>query len=307
MREKLLLVALFAGLLLASLPAAAQAADGDRRGFTLRVNGDVDLPASQTVGTVIVIRGDAVIAGTVKDALVVIDGKATVSGRVEGDITVINGDLELRGSSRVNNVNLVRSDLVRAPGAEVTGDIHRRENLVFRGAWAAFGLLFWAGLTLAVIAAGLLFAAAGGKQLSAAAQALTGETVNTIVGAVFLWVGTPVLAFALFFTVIGIPLAIGLLAFFLPAMGLLGYVVAGTRLGGAMVGLASRRDHPFAAAALGLLVLQLVLLIPGVGAVIALLAALWGAGALAFLGFRALRGGPGAAQPGEAPAPVATA
>src|SRR5581483_4283463 len=300
-------LAFVAGLLMASLPLAAQAADGDRRGLTLRVDGDVEVPASQTIGTVIVIRGDAVVAGTGKDALTVIDGKATVAGRVEGDVTVISGDLELRGGSHVQNVNLVRSDLVRFPGAEVTGDIHRRENLFFRGAWAVFGLLFWAGLTIAVIAAGLLFAAAGGRQLTAAAQALTDETVNTIIGAVFLWAATPVLAFALFFTVVGIPLGIGLLAFFLPAMGLLGYVVTGTRLGGAMVGLASRRDHPFAAAALGLLVLQLVLLIPGVGALVALLAGLWGAGALAFLGFRALRGGPGAAQPGETPAPATTA
>jgi hypothetical protein len=213
--------------------------------------------------------------------------------------------LNLRSGSRVKNVNLVRSGLTRDSGATVTGTIHHRESIAWRGAWAVFSVLLWVGITVAVVIAGLIFAAVGGRQLRTAAVALTEQTVNTIVGAVFLWIGAPVVAVLLFFTVIGIPMGIGLFLFVLPTLWLLGYIVAATRLGGAITKLASAApdSHPYAATFVGLIILQIVVLIPGIGWLVGGLAGVWGAGAIAFLAFRAARGGPPAvAAPPPGPA-----
>lgn len=291
---KRLLVGALSALLFALVPAAAQADDGDNRGFVMRVNGDVRIGSGETIGSVLVIDGNAFVEGTVEDALVVIDGTATVNGRVDGDITVISGDLDLRSGATVKNVNLIRSDMTRASGATITGDLNERDELFFRGFPAVFGILFWVAMTIAVLVAGLLFAAIGGRQLRASSEALTREIGYSILGAVVVWVGVPILAVIIMFTLIGIPLGIGLLLFLLPALWFLGYITAGARLGLAITGRMGRAagDHPYAAVALGLLVLQLVGLIPALGWLVVAVAGLWGAGALALVAFRAARGGP---------------
>jgi hypothetical protein len=139
-------------------------------------------------------------------------------------------------------------------------------------------------LTIAVIASALIFAAFGGRQLTAASRGMTGTLVNTIIGGVFLWVGVPILAGIAIATIVGLPLGLGILLFLLPTFGFLGYLVAGPRLGMWLVGLGGREagDRPFLAAGLGMLALQLLVLIPVLGIAIALLAGIWGGGALAF-------------------------
>ena len=211
-------LATLAGLLLALLPSVILAADGDRRGFILRVDGDVTLARGESVGSVVVINGDAHIDGSVRDALVVVKGTATITGSVDQSVTVVDGTLNLRSGSSVKDVNLVRSDLNRDEGAAVSGAIHRRENIVFRGAWLLFSVVLWAGTTIAVIVTGLVFAASGGHQLRTSARSLTESAVSTIVAAFALWIGAAVLGVVLFVTVVGIPLGIGLLLFVLPAL-----------------------------------------------------------------------------------------
>jgi hypothetical protein len=114
-------------------------------------------------------------------------------------------------------------------------------------------------------------------------------------------VGAPLLAVVAFLTVIGIPLGIGILVFFLPVMGFLGYLVAGTRVGMWLLGLTKREpgERPYAEAGLGVFLLQLLVLVPFAGVVIALIAAALGAGALAYQVFRGA-GGRGISQ--ETPA-----
>jgi hypothetical protein len=298
--------ALTLGLTLALLPLVAQAADGEHRGFTLRIDGDYTLAEGESVGTVIVINGDVQIDGRVRDALIVIEGTATVTGTVANNVVVINGTLNLRSGSTVKDINLIRSDLNRDGGADVSGSIHRRSNVAFRGAWFLFSTLVWLGFTFAFAISAALFAAIAGRQLKTGTAAMTEELVNTIIGAVFLWIGAPILAVALFFTVIGIPASIGIVIILLPALAFLGYLVAGTKLGTWLLGLVGRRPggHPYAAAVVGVIVLQLIILIPLVGWLVDLIAALWGSGALVFLAFRAARGAPPTAA--QQPAPAVT-
>jgi hypothetical protein len=289
-RLLVLVVAVFA----AAIPGTALAqSPEDVDDFTLRVNGDVTITAEETVNSVVVVDGNLTVEGTVTEFALVIDGDAIVRGNVGGDLTVISGDIELMPSAVVENVNSFRGDIVRVPGATVTGDTHERDNFRFVG-WAAgvFSILLWLGMTVALVVAALLFAAFGGRQLVQAATGMTGELVNTIIGAVFLWVAVPIAAGLAIVTIVGLPLGIGVFLFLLPALGFLGYLVAGTRLGIWLLSLGRRRtgERPFLAAGLGTLVLQLIVLVPVLGIIVAVVAAIWGAGALAFRLYRGAGG-----------------
>jgi hypothetical protein len=133
---------------------------------------------------------------------------------------------------------------------------------------------------------------------------MTGELAGSVVGGVVVWIALPILAFFLLFTVVGIPLSIGTWIFLMPVLWFLGYIVAGARLGSALVGFRERADgtaHPYGAAVLGVVLLQLVTLLPVIGWLVAAIAGLWGAGALAYIAWRAVRGG-GTSTPIAAPA-----
>jgi hypothetical protein len=294
---KLRLLLLLTVLGLAFLPTGAAAQDGDEEdeGFLLSANNPLTIGADQRIGTAVVINDDATVDGTVTGALVVINGNATVSGTVEEDVTVINGDLDLADGSTINDAFMVNGDVTQAAGATVTGDIEEREDLGFQwglaGSIASF--LFWLATTVVILVAGLLFAAVGGLQLSVSAGNITRRIGPTLLTTVILWIGVPLLAVVAFVTVIGIPLGIGILVFLLPALWFLGYLVSGTALGAAILRAFNRVSgprHPYVAALLGLFILQIIVLVPFLGWLIALLAGLIGAGALALLAWKAWRG-----------------
>jgi hypothetical protein len=286
------LATFLAAVLFAMVPLTVHA-QGDDEGLILRIDGDITNLPGETVGSVIVISGDALVEGTITDSLVVIDGTATIRGTVEGDTTVISGDLVLESGSTVETVNLYRSDLERASDATVNGDIHERENFFSVGAGVIFTALAWVGLTVAVILAGLVFAAVGGRQLTTAARNLTEEVANSILAAAIVWIAVPVAAALIMLTLVGIPFGRGVLIVVLPALFLLGYITTGTLLGGVITGFFRKEqpgDHPYLAVFLGLLILQLVLIIPLLGWLVAMVAGLWGAGGLALVAYRAARG-----------------
>jgi hypothetical protein len=280
-------------LVIALFPSTASAQEGDDDDVLVRIGADVAVPRGERVGSVIVVDGNAQIDGEVANLVLVIDGDAVVTGEVSGDLVVVSGDIDLQGAAMVKNVTSVRGDLTRSPESTISGDVEERDGFGFLSAAAiVFSILFWLGLTVALIVAGLIFAAIGGRQLRDAAARMTQEPVNVVVGAVIVLFVIPILAGIAAVTIIGIPLAIGLTLFLLPALWFLGYIVAGTRLGGALVGLAGRGggEHPFAAAALGILLLQIALLIPVLGLLVALAAGLWGAGSLLAGAFKAATG-----------------
>jgi hypothetical protein len=89
----------------------------------------------------------------------------------------------------------------------------------------------------------------------------------------------PGLALLAFFTVVGLPAAVVVIALLLPVLGLAGFTVAGVRLGTWV--LRSRAGRPYGAAALGCALLLAAGLIPVAGQILVLAAAALGAGALA--------------------------
>jgi hypothetical protein len=301
-------LALVLAVLFAAFPGAAFAADEDAGDLLLRIGGNVVVGPSETVGSVVVIDGDAVIEGTVTDSVFVIDGDVQVTGTIEGDLTVISGSATLASGSSVNNVSMIRSDLDRASGATVLGDVNEQDDFgLAGGVIALFSILFWLAMTVAVIASGLVFAAVGGRQLRATAETMTGDAVNTILGFVFVWIALPIGAAILVATLVGLPLGLGIFLFLLPALWFLGLIVAGTRLGLALVRASSREpgDHPYLAAFVGLLILQVLILLPVLGAIAVFLAGVWGASALAVTAFRAAGGKGFVGSSPTAPQPAA--
>lgn len=288
----LLLFTLFHPLAASAAPPEPRAADSQEAitGGLLRWNGDARVAPSERERTVVVINGDAIIQGTVAEQLFVFNGVAQIEGTVEGSVTVVNGRLDLGPSSRVGgDVQLVRSPVFRDPGATVVGQV--RDQNDFRMRWAP-AWFFWLGVSLLVVVAGLVFAAIGGRQLIGAATTLMTKPGGALLTMLALWVGLPALAVLAFFTLVGVPLGLAILLFVIPALWFVGYLVAGTWIGELLVR-AQRRviddDHPYLAVVLGLLLLQLIGLLPFVGGLILALAGAVGAGALVLRSWQQLR------------------
>lgn len=255
----------------------------DTGSFILQVNRPLHLAAGDRVGGVLVIGDTAVIEGAVADPLIVINGVARVRGTVGGDVIVVRGRLDLAPSARIgHDVLLYRSGLTRAPGAVVAGEIHERT------AGFTFServlLLLWLSMTVAVVAAGLLFATFGGAQLAEAVDLLRYDTGRALLGTLVLWAGLPLLAVLAMMTGVGIPLGIGIFVFLLPALWFIGYLVTGAWVGAELLRLADQpraAKRPYVPILVGLVTLQLLGLVPGVGGFVALVAGLVGSGAIA--------------------------
>lgn len=288
-RVLLVLVAALAAL----LPAAALADDqaNDTDGLVLRVSGDYHLPAGETVESLIVIDGDAIIDGHVTDTLFVIGGDALIRGTVAGDTTVIRGTLEVTAAGVVDNVTLFRGTLVEHDGARITGDVDHTSAWFWPGG-VFLGMIFLVGTFVAIMLGGLFFAAVGGRQLATAAVSMGQAPGHTILWGLGLAIGMPLLAAILMVTLVGLPAGMAMLFMGIPFVGYLGYVVAGTWVGMLVLGrtrMAGEMRHPFAEVALGLLILQFVAIIPGFVFVAFILLGTWGAGALARMAWMAAR------------------
>jgi hypothetical protein len=286
-RGQIALVALVAAalaLLLAPLPALAQEKTDD---VYVRVNGTVDLAAGESVDTLVAVNSEAQVAGIVRDTLVIVNQTATVSGDVGRDAIVANGTLRLERTAHIaGDVVLINGELSRADGAVIAGSVVERSGASagaeFRRVTAAVSLIAWLGMTLLLVVVALGWAAIGGSQLSAIAGLLGARPGLAAVAAVIFWIAFPVVAFLAFVTVIGIPIGIALLLV-APLLWSLGYVTTGTRLGFFIADLRHTTPdlaHPYLEAVLGVIIFQLIALIPIVGGIVVALAGLFGAGAI---------------------------
>jgi hypothetical protein len=287
-RGQIVLVALVAaalGLLLTPVPALAQEKTDD---IYVRVNGTVDLAAGENVDTLVAVNSEARVAGTVRDTLVIVNQTATVSGDVGREAVVFNGTLRLEPTAHIEgDVVLINGELSQADGAVIAGRVVERSGASIGAelnrVTAAVSLIAWLGMTLLVVVVALAWAAVGGSQLSAIAGLLGARPGLAAVAAVIFWIAAPLVAFVAFVTVIGIPIGITLLLLVLPLLWGLGYVTTGTRLGFFIADLRHTTPdlaHPYLEAVLGVVIFQLIGLVPIVGGIVVALAGLFGAGAI---------------------------
>jgi hypothetical protein len=265
----------------------ARAQRNDEGNLLLRVGGATHVGPADSVGTAVLIRGTAAIEGAIGEELLVVRGRARLTGRVHGDVVVMNGHVDLEPGAHVDgDVVLYSSTLTRSPGAVIGGQIHQEQGLSF-GARAFW--IFWLGTTLMLIVAGLVFAALATRSLVASSRMIGAATGPTLLTALLLWIGLPAIAFLAFVIVIGIPLGFTILFFVIPALTVIGYLVSSTALGRRVM---RRRRTPvdtgvvheplYAEVTVGVLILQIIGFIPGLGGLVIILAGFVGAGALLY-------------------------
>jgi hypothetical protein len=288
-----ILAAVAAALLLLGLVVpAALAADpaGTSRSFVFAAGHDAAVPAGDHVDTLIVIRANARVEGSV-DAVVVIDGTATLAGASAGSVTVIHGTADLQdGSTVTGNVRTIDGSVSRAPSAVVQGSTGSYDANV-----AAFAvlliplfLLLFIGFGLAGIVAAMLVAAFAARQVRQAEGLITHEPGRVLVAGLAGTFLLPILALLVTATVIGAPIGLGALFVVLPALAFLGWIVAAIWVGDWIVvrmrGQAES-GQPYLAALVGVIVLAFAGLVPFVSAI----ATVFGYGALLLMGWRILR------------------
>jgi hypothetical protein len=299
-------IGLLISLLLLSVLAVpgVLAADGANQGWVLlSFNGDADVASGQQADAVIVVDGNASVAGQV-GTVVVTGGDATIDGTVD-TVAVIDGTLTLGDSARVTgDVWTLNATVDQAPGATVGGEVRGLESSL-----AALGfvlvpafLLFLIGLALVTVVAAVVLALIAARQVRTAEALITREPllvfVIGLIGAFLL----PLAAVVAMFTVVGAPLGLAFLLMVLPAIAYAGWIVAAIWIGDWILSRsrsAPPPERPVLAAIIGVIVLGLIGLIPFVSAI----ASAFGFGALLLYAWRLLIEHPVV----PAPAPAVTA
>ena len=295
-RVKKLFALLAAVVLALGVAGIAFAADGELshsgRGIFV-TGGDVEVAANEQADAVIVISGDAEIAGTV-NTLVVVDGTATVTSATLETVGIINGTVELSaGTTVTGDVLQLNSTVERADGVEFGGTVKDIAGdvagfAIFMG-FAA--LVIWIGFGIATILAGLLVAGLAAHQTRTATSLISREPGTTFLVGLLAIVVTPIVAGLAIVTIVGMPAGFGLLLVIWPAAAFIGYLVAAIWLGEWLLGRrdgAVRAERPYAAATIGLLVAFVIGLVPIVTAVLSI----FGLGAVVLAAWRTLRGAP---------------
>jgi hypothetical protein len=266
-------------------PAAAKAGNADLDiDDQVVLNGRLMVPEGQSVGTAVIFNGPATVDGTVRESLVVFNGRTQISGTVNGDVVVFNGAVALGSSAVVDGDVVTQSTPQVAQGATIGGSqqsIATRfdlENIGFASRYA-----WWIGYSVSTLVLGLLLLLLLPNldaRIRAAWQTWTGESVAWGVGLFFL---VPIAAGLLLVTIVGIPLGLFLLLGLALAYTV-GYVVGAQVLGRLVVRPPTSRYVAFLA---GWVILRVVGLVPILGGLVWLVAAIVGLGVLAVAARRA--------------------
>jgi len=301
MRRLSIIAAVAAVLMLLAAPAALAAdptvARGDR--VLMAFNGDVTVPTGEQVDALLVAGGTATVAGHVK-TVVVLDGTAILQGATVESVFVTGGSLSIDAATTVSgDVRTLNTTTTVDPAATVRGSVSSLETDLIAAAavLAPMVVLFVLGLAIVTLVAGLALAALGARQVRAAEALITHQPGETILFGLAGLVLIPLVAILAMITVIGAPLGLAVMFMVWPAAAFAGYLVAGIWIGEWLLyrGAAERPDRPYFAAVLGLVVLQVISMVPFVGAI----ASLFGFGAVLLLAWRGLR------QPSQ-PRPLTT-
>jgi hypothetical protein len=306
--------ALFASLVFIAAIAAPVALAADETlphsgRVLMAFGGDIAVAAGEQADVVFVANGDADIAGTV-NTLTVIEGNATVHGATVEDVIVISGTLALEeGSEVLNNVRSIESTVTQADGVVIGGDIKGLDaELIAIGAFLGPAMLLFAiGMLLASLLAGLLLAGLASRQVRAAERVISEEPLPVFVIGLVAAIAIPVLAIVALITIVGAPLGLGILFGILPALAFVGFLVAAIYLGEELLGTRKEpmAERPYRAALVGIVILQVVGIVPFVGGLVTAVASILGVGAILLLCWRTLRSGTSqTAAPQGHPAPI---
>ena len=200
-------------------------------------------------------------------------------------MVIVSGTGDLGPSAVIGkDILLYHSTVTSGAGAKIGGAVHNEVGVSF-GARALWVL--WLSVTIAMIAAGIVLGYFAGDALNDVADSMRTEWRGTIVTALILIFGLPFAAVISFMTGIGFVLGFFILFALIPLLCLTGYVIAGTSLGRAFLnGGPESRGKMYSRIAFGILMLQLLAVVPAIGGVLILIGSQLGAGALVYRAWR---------------------
>ncbi len=277
---------LFALLAICCLAPAATASaevdantDGDDR---IVLVGSVLIDREETAGDIYVLDGDVTIRGTVTGDVVVADGDVIIRGTVEGNVVTVAGQATLgrRGNVR-GDITYADKEPVQTPGSQVGGEV-KKFDVADAGILGAIAWLI--GITVSLFLLGLILLLLAPRAADAVARTASAKALASFGVGFLAFFLIPIIAFAALFTVVGIPLGVILLLLVLPLYAI-SYVTAAFALGRRII-----KGSRILAFLVGLVILQLLTLIPIAGGLIGFLAVIFGLGLLLLTLFRARRG-----------------
>jgi cytoskeletal protein CcmA (bactofilin family) len=277
-------------LILVPVAAAADPFYEDGR-VVVSVRGDITFPAGDVADSLVVVDGHATIAGDVRSVFVV-NGTVDFVGSQSRDVVAIASKITLDGGSVITgDISTFNTTVDQAAGAVVQGRIKNGLDLARAALFIGPALfLIYLGFVIAAVAAALALAGLASRHVRSAERVLSGEPLTAFLAGLAGFVAIITAAILAMVTIVGIPLGLGILIGFLPVILFTGYLVAGIWIGEWVVRQVSRGsapDRPYAAAIVGVVLLGVVSIVPGVGAIIGFL----GFGAVVLLMWRTLRGG----------------
>jgi hypothetical protein len=259
------------------------------------LTGRIVVASGETAQTLVIVDGPLTVArgATVRGDAVVVDGDARIEGTVEGRVVTVGGRAFVARTAVIGDgIRYGENAPVLAPGARVDGGVEQ-VNVDPGDLWPVVPwFAWWLAVSLSTLALGLLLLWVAPRAADATfARMRDGGWGPAIgVGAV-VFLGLPLVAFLALVTLVGIPFGLGLLLALLP-LGALGYVASGWVLGRALVKAPTGRAIAFLA---GWGILRAAALVPVLGALVFVLAVVFGLGALTWAMWAARGGGPAAA------------
>jgi len=277
-----------------ALPAPALA-DGPNSEVAL--TGPVVVDRAQTVNYAVSFDGRVTVRGHVNNDVVAFNGDVRISGgTVDGDVTALNGRIFLNAGAVVGGDLNWRDDRpVIASGARVGGSVDEFKWDVSPFSGFAFALLFWLAETVSTLVLGIVLIALWPRGFEALAAAWRRSPGPVIGWGALLLIGLPIAAVIALVSLVGIPLGVGLLLALIPLWAV-GYV-AGTFILGRLI---ARDAGRLVAFLLGLLIVQVLALVPFLNVLVAIVVIAVGLGTLIVGAWRANRPEGPAAPPATA-------
>jgi hypothetical protein len=279
-------------LFLIAVPVAIAADPLPQTGrLIISTEGDVTVAAEEQADLVIVTGGTATIEGTV-NALLVVDGVADLTGATVDSIVAVRSPVTVGpGSVVLGDVRTVDSLVLKMGDGEVQGDVRDlATDLIAVGAvLAPAAILFFIGFALATVIAGLTLAGLASRQLRAAETLISRDIGRTLLAGLGGLILLPLVAIVAIASIVGAPLGIGLLIFVWPLLAFLGYIVAAVWIGDWVLRQVSPtvvRERPYAAVVIGIVVMQVLSIIPPLAAI----ASFVGFGAVILYAWRTFQG-----------------
>ncbi len=273
----LAIVVLLALFLVFGLGIDSARADNGTDAQKVAVFEDATVGVDEAWDNVIVVGGDLLVEGTVKNTVVVVGGDVTLAptaqvgtrgGSQDAVLVSVFGDVTVENGAKVLGRTV---DVAGGMGGVTAGAV---SDPFFRP-WRAGAIFSWVWATIFLAVAAVIATAIAPRQVTAVSDRVRRHFFSSLGwGALGAIVGVPIITALLILTIVGILLVVPWLFVALPLLSLFGFLAVGAALGRLFIRDANMtRGRIMLAAVVGIVILNLLRWIPVGGFII--LGLLW--------------------------------